>query len=139
MNATFTYLKKLFFLKVKFAITSLVATAVDYGLYLALVSSVFSPVPSNVISYSCGMVVNFFLQKQYVFDLRRKVYNAFLLATAVSLGGLVLSTTIIWTLNHWPFFQVHQYVTKLCATGLVFFYNFYLKRFVFEKRFLTVD
>jgi len=139
MKATIAWLKKLFLLVVKFAITSSVATLIDYFLYLALVYLVLPPVPSNVISYSCGMVVNFFLQKRFVFDLRRKVYTAFLMAIAVSLGGLALSTFIIWGLNHWPFFQVHQYVTKLIATGLVFFYNFSLKRFVFEKRFLTFD
>lgn len=139
MKATIAWLKKLFLLVVKFAITSSVATLVDYFLYLILVYWFLAPVPSNVISYSCGMVVNFFLQKRFVFDLRRKVYTAFFMAIAVSLGGLALSTFIIWSLNNWPFFQVHQYVTKLFATGLVFFYNFILKRFVFEKRFLTFD
>jgi putative flippase GtrA len=85
------------------------------------------------------MIVNFFLQKRFVFALQRKVHTAFILAIVVSLGGIALGTLIIWALNHWPFFQVHQYITKLCATGLVFFYNFYLKRFVFEKRFLSFD
>ena len=139
MNGTFLKLKKLFLLKLKFAMTSSVATIIDYSLYLLLVYTVLTPVPSNIISSSCGMVVNFFLQKRFVFDLQRKVYTAFFLAIAVSIGGIALGTTIIWGLTHWPFFQVHQYVTKLCATGLVFFYNFYLKRFVFEKRFLSFD
>lgn len=139
MNGTLLKLKKLFLLKLKFAMTSSVATLIDYSLYLLLVYTVLTPVPSNIISSSCGMVVNFFLQKRFVFDLQRKVYTAFFLAIAVSIGGIALGTTIIWALNHWPFFQVHQYVTKLCATGLVFFYNFYLKRFVFEKRFLSFD
>ena len=119
--------------------TSSVATVVDYSLYLVLVYTVLTPVPSNVISASCGMVVNFFLQKRFVFNLQRKTSTAFLLATVVSLGGIALGTLIIWGLNHWNFFQLHQYVTKLCATGLVFFYNFYLKRFVFEKRFVSFE
>lgn len=139
MDGILLKLKKLFLLKVRFAMTSSVATLIDYGLYLGLVYTVLTPVPSNIISASCGMIVNFFLQKKFVFDLQRKVYHAFFMAIAVSLGGIALGTTIIWGLNHWPFFQVHQYVTKLCATGLVFFYNFYLKRFVFEKRFVSFD
>lgn len=139
MDGILLKLKKLFLLKVRFAMTSSVATLIDYGLYIALVYTVFTPVPSNIISASCGMLVNFFLQKKFVFDLQRKVYHAFFMAIAVSLGGIALGTTIIWGLNHWPFFQVHQYVTKLCATGLVFFYNFYLKRYVFEKRFVSFD
>lgn len=139
MDGIVEKLKKLFFLKVKFAMTSSVATLVDYGLYLALVYSVLSPVLSNIVSASCGMIVNFFLQKRFVFNLQRKVSTAFALAILVSLGGIALGTTIIWVLNHWAFFQIHQYLTKLVATGVVFFYNFYLKRFVFEKRFLSFD
>jgi len=27
-------------------------------------------------------------------------------------------------------------VTKLLTTGIIFFYNFYLKRFAFERRFV---
>lgn len=139
MDGTIDKLKKLFFLKLKFAMTSSVATLVDYSLYLLLVYTLFSPVLSNIISASCGMIVNFFLQKRFVFALRRKVSTAFVMTILVSVGGIALGTTIIWALNHWEFFQVYQYVTKLVATGLVFFYNFYFKRFVFEKRFISFD
>jgi putative flippase GtrA len=132
-------LRKLFLLKVKFAMTSSVATLLDYSLYLLLVYTILDPVPSNIISASCGMIANFFLQKRFVFVLQRKLQSAFLLAILVSLGGIALGTAIIWGLNHFAFFQTHQYLTKLCATGLVFFYNFYLKRFAFEKRFISFD
>lgn len=132
-------LKKLFLLKARFALTSSVATAVDYGLYLALVYTVLKPVPSNLISASCGMLINFMLQKKFVFHLQRKVHTAFLMSMAVSVGGIGLSTGIIYALNHLPFFQEHQYITKLLTTGTVFFYNFYLKRYVFEKRFFHMD
>jgi putative flippase GtrA len=132
-------LRKLFLLKVKFAMTSSVATLLDYSLYLLLVYTILEPVPSNIVSASCGMIANFFLQKRFVFVLQRKLQSAFLLAILVSLGGIALGTAIIWGLNHFAFFQTHQYLTKLCATGLVFFYNFYLKRFAFEKRFISFD
>jgi putative flippase GtrA len=132
-------LRKLFLLKVKFAMTSSVATLLDYSLYLILVYTLLKPVPSNIVSASCGMIANFFLQKRFVFVLQRKLQSAFLLAILVSLGGIALGTAIIWGLNHFAFFQTHQYLTKLCATGLVFFYNFYLKRFAFEKRFISFD
>jgi putative flippase GtrA len=132
-------LRKLFLLKVKFAMTSSVATLLDYSLYLLLVYTILEPVPSNIVSASCGMIANFFLQKRFVFVMQRKLQSAFLLAILVSLGGIALGTAIIWGLNHFAFFQTHQYLTKLCATGLVFFYNFYLKRFAFAKRFISFD
>ena len=135
-NKLISKLKKLLFLKMKFALSSSVATGVDYVLYLSLVHNIFSPVPSNIISASCGMIVNFILQKKFVFDLKRSVRSAFLLSVLVSVGGITLGTTIVYLLSNIPFFNLHQYITKICATGIVFFYNFYLKRFVFEKQFI---
>ncbi len=128
---------KLVALKMKFAMTSGVATAVDYGVYLILVHRFFSPVVSNIISYSCGMIINFLLQKRYVFNLQRSVHQAFILSLIVSIGGMGLSTAIVYGLSQVDFFFQRQFIVKLVATGMVFFYNFYLKRFVFEKRFFS--
>jgi putative flippase GtrA len=130
------FFKKLILLKVKFASSSVIATAVDYFLYLFLVGKFFSPVLSNIISASTGMLINFFLQKKYIFKLNRKLGHAFMLSVAVSMGGILLGTLFIYVLNKWLFFADHQYITKLLVTGTIFFYNFYLKRYSFEKKFL---
>ncbi len=130
-------LLRLITLKMKFAMTSGLATAVDYSVYIGLVHYFFSPVVSNVISYSCGMVINFLLQKKFVFSLQRSVSQAFMLSLLVSLGGLLLSTGIIYLLNKIIMLTNYQFIIKLIATGIVFFYNFYFKRFVFEKRFFS--
>ena len=132
-------LKKLFFLKLKFAATSSVATLVDYLLYIVLVYTVLAPVPSNLISATVGMIVNFVLQKRFVFDMKRKLSHTFLMAMAISVGGILLGTFIIYMLSKVEFFAEYQFITKLFATGTVFFYNFYFKRFAFEKRFFSVD
>lgn len=129
----------LFALKLKFAMASVVATAVDYGIYLAIVNRFFSPVVSNIISSSCGMLINFALQRRFVFSLQRSALQAFIFSLLVSVGGIALSTTIIYLLSQVAFFANHQFITKLIATGTVFFYNFYLKRYIFEKRFFSTD
>jgi len=123
-------------LKVKFASSSLVATLTDYGLYLTLVNNVFNPVVSNIISSGTGMIINFALQKKYIFQLNRRLVHAFLLSVGVSIGGIALGTFFIYLLNLNDFFSEHQYITKLLVTGTIFFYNFYLKRYSFERRFL---
>jgi len=130
---------KLLALKVRFALSGLFATSIDYGLYMLLVDRVFPPVVSNVISYSCSVVANFLLQKRFVFRLEGSARRAFLGAMAVSAGGLVISTAIVYGLSQVAFFSQRQYLTKLVATGIVFFYNFYFKRYVFERRFFGVD
>jgi len=76
------------------------------------------------------------LQKKYVFKVERKVFHIFQLSILVSLGGIAISTFIVTSLSKYGFFDSHQYITKIIATGIVFFYNFYLKRYAFEKKFI---
>ena len=123
-------------LKFKFALTSLVATMIDCFLYLLLVYTIFSPIIANTIAYSIAVIVNFSLQKKFVFSMQREARKILLMAIGVSVIGLGLSNLIIWLLIKYPFFIKYQYATKLVATGLVFFWNFYMKRFVFEKKFI---
>ncbi len=128
-------LRELLRLKVRFALTSAVATAVDYGLYLVLVYTWLDPVLSHAVSYSVAVLLNFALQKRFIFSLERRLSRAFAGAMAVSAGGLALGALLIWWLTRFPFFDHHQYVTKLCVTAILFFYNFYMKRYAFEGRF----
>ncbi len=123
-------------LKAKFALSSSFATIVDNVLYNILVGNFFSPIVSNIISYSTGMVINFVLQKRYIFEQKRKTRIALGISVLVSMGGLILSTLFIFLLNKHQFFADNQIITKILVTGIVFFYNFYLKRFAFEKKFL---
>ncbi len=134
-------LAKLYFLilhfivpKMKFAFTSVIATAFDYVLYLILFYNFFSPEVSNIISYSCAVVLNFTLQKKYVFTIKGKVQSAFLMSMTFSLIGLVLSTIMISVLNKLDVFFQYQFLTKIIVTGIIFFYNYYTKRFSFERR-----
>lgn len=129
-------LKQLILLKFKFGLSGLVATAINYGLYLALVHRVFPPVTANLIAYSTAVVVNFILQKRFVFESKGKVSTIFLRAMLVSVIGLGIDTAIIAGLSSIEFFNTHQAITKLISTGIVFFYNFYFKRYAFEKKFI---
>lgn len=129
-------LHQFFLPKLKFALTSALATITDYSMYLGLFYwAGMKPTTSNVISYSVGMVINFMLQKRFIFELKRNVKLAFAISASFSLIGLGLSTTLIhfFSLNH--FLYVHQYLTKALVTGIIFFYNFYTKKFSFEKTF----
>lgn len=136
MTALWKKLWELFQLKLRFAMTGAVATGVDYVVYLALVNRIFAPVVSNLISYPCGVLVNFVLHRRFVFHLQGSTSRAFGLSVLVSAGGLGLSTLLIYGLSQIDFFAAHQPVTKLASAFVVFFYNFYLKRFVFEGKFV---
>lgn len=134
-------LKELFFLKFKFALTSSVATLVDIGLFNIFSYLVFSHLEnratvSHVISFSIAVLVNFYLQRRFIFEMKRTLNKTFLLALSVSLVGLILSTFFIRFLDSFPFFHQNPYLSKFVVVGVFFFYNFYFKRYVFEKKFV---
>lgn len=124
-------------MKARFALSGAVATSVDFLLYLWLVDyRGWAPVPANIVSYSCAVVLNFMMQKRFVFQLQGSAGRAFLLSVLVSVVGLGINTGIVYILTQFDFFMEYQALTKLIATGIVFFYNFYLKRYVFERKFI---
>ncbi|MFT5999430.1 MAG: putative flippase GtrA [Neolewinella sp.] len=130
MERLFQFVKE----KVPFALTGLVATGINFGVYLLLVDRYLPPGPATVIAYSSSVILNFFLQRYFVFELNRSVRSAFALSMLVSAGGLVLDWLIVTGLHSFPYLGDQEWVIKLAATGIVFFYNFYAKRRVFEGR-----
>lgn len=121
--------------KARFAVGGAIGTGVDYLIYFTLFEQGVAPVKAQIVAYSVSVVVNFLFQKYFVFEQKGSTRATFLWSMLVSLGGLVLSATIIYVLNLYAFFQEYQIIAKLLTTGLVFFYNFYCKRYVFERRF----
>jgi putative flippase GtrA len=118
--------------KIPFALTGFIATGINFGVYLLLVDRYLPPGPATVIAYSSSVLLNFFMQRYFVFELRRSVRSAFALSMLVSLGGLLLDWGIVTGLHQFPFLGDQEWVIKGVATGIVFFYNFYAKRRVFE-------
>lgn len=118
--------------KIPFAMTGFVATGINYGMYLFLVDRILPPGPATVIAYSSSVILNFFLQRYFVFELRRSLRSAFVLSMGVSAVGLFLDWLIVVGLHRFPLFGDAEWLIKLVATGIVFFYNFYAKRRVFE-------
>ena len=121
--------------KARFAVGGGLATTIDYLIYFPLFARGVAPVLAQVIAYSVSVVFNFLFQKFFVFEQKGSTQATFLLSMLVSAGGLGISTALIYGLNQLPFFHQYQLLTKLITTGIVFFYNFYCKRYVFERRF----
>lgn len=118
---------------VKFFSTSLVATLVDFALYTALLS-ILMPVTSHFISASSGMVVNFILQRKWVFKATRDVKTSFILSLIFSMGGILLGGLIIFGLTTFVFFIYNPLIAKIIAIGIIFFYNYITKKIAFGDR-----
>ncbi|MEM9885420.1 MAG: GtrA family protein [Bacteroidota bacterium] len=129
--------KELFRLKAKFLVTSVIATAIDIGLYLVLYHQFgLSEVAAQSIAYPIAVLCKFFLEKYFVFASNRKAGQTFALAMMVSGFGYILSLGLVYLLSLNSWLQEHQLILKLIEKSILFLYNFYFKRFAFEKKFV---
>ncbi|MFK7974955.1 MAG: GtrA family protein [Halioglobus sp.] len=86
---------------------------------------------SNIFSYSCGLVVAYFLNTRWVFSYRRyaqKSRKEFLIFAAIALVGLMLSEAILLALVSQA--SVHYLHAKVVATFFVMVFNFIAKKFL---------
>ncbi|MEM1215066.1 MAG: GtrA family protein [Bacteroidota bacterium] len=126
--------RELFQKKLRYALGGGLATGVDYVIYFLLYKQGVLPVYAQVVAYIISVQFNFLFQRAFVFEQQRSTAVVYWWSMAVSGGGLVLSAGLIYIFNLFPFFQTYQILAKLGTTGILFFYNFYAKRYVFERR-----
>ncbi|MEM9835631.1 MAG: GtrA family protein [Bacteroidota bacterium] len=120
--------------KIPFAMTGAVATAVNFGVYLLLVDRVLPYLPATMIAYASGVLLNFVLHRYFVFDLNRSVSGALGLTLATSGIGLLLDAFIVFVLHRTNVLGDSEPLIKITTMGILFFYNFYSKRYAFEGR-----
>ena len=122
------------FKKLKFASTSAIATSVDYALFFVFTYLGLAIQFAHFFSYAIASILNFILQKKYIFELNRKVHHAFLISVSFSVISLLLSTGLIYLLGLVEAWIEYPIIPKLITTGIIFFFNFYTKKYAFEGR-----
>jgi putative flippase GtrA len=120
--------------KLKFASTSAIATTVDYALFFIFTYAGLLLHLAHFFAYAIASTLNFLLQKKYIFELNRKVHHAFLISVSFSIISLLLSTGLIYLLGKVSLWQGYPIIPKLITTGIIFFFNFYTKKFAFEGK-----
>ena len=130
--------------KLKFAGTSGIATAIDYGITFFILDILgiklsFSYLNinfqlANMIGVGTGMISNFLLQKKFVFSTKRNIYLIFFMTIGFSVASFLLNQWLFsWLRNNFEFLSQHTYISKVIVTGIMFIFNFYTKRFSFER------
>ena len=128
------HFKTQFLKRAKFAMISTVATIVDLLVYAIIIYYIFASsfhassriqmTVATAIAALFGMVVNFFLQKKYVFSLKRSLGEAFMLSILVSAGAIILEALIVYFLAQIDFFHsslLMKMVPKIIAMIIIFF------------------
>ena len=107
---------------------AVIAFALDYGSYIALVQSGASPLAAAPVGFLLGLGCSYVMSMRYVFT-RRKVSRRsveFIYFGVIGLIGLALNELVIYLMYQW----LHQSasLSKIVAAGLVFGFNFSARR-----------
>lgn len=102
------------------------ATAVDFALYYVFTAYVgVHYLLSGVIGFTGGLTVNYFLSISWVFgdhsDRQRRVALFFMFAV-IGVIALGLNSLILYLCT--DIYGIHYMLSKVIATGIVFFWNF---------------
>ncbi len=139
MKSFLQNLKKNTLAQAKFFTSSVIATGVDYALFFLLAWTIFDPVTAHAISYPIAVVLNFYLQKRFIFNQKRSTRQAFAISMIFSAIGWGLGVAMMFFLVKIPVFGQWPVLAKIIVTGILFFFNFYTKRYAFEGRFFEAD
>ncbi len=118
---------------IRFFGTSLIATTIDFCLYVLLLSSL-SPTLAHIVSATSGMVVNFILQRRWVFNPTRSMGVSFLLSALFSLGGVFLGAILVYFFTQATLLKDFEIIAKLITIAIVFVYNYLTKKIAFGDR-----
>ena len=122
--------KLLGFRFVRFCVTGGLNTLVDFVVFFLLTSSLNWPViPSQVLSYSAGILNSYCINRRWTFQTRNRFFSQeMLLFIGVNLAVLGVSVLSVWALT--SRIGLGVLLSKLCTTALTMVLGFILNRLV---------
>lgn len=89
----------------------------------------------QMIAQACGMISNFIIQRNFIFQKNRTISASILWSFSFSILSIVLAGSLVHFLYKVSFFQEYPVVMKVCVSAIFFLFNFYTKQYAFEKKF----
>ena len=113
---------------VKYVVVGGTAAAVDISIYIFFsVYMNYSYLIVGMCSFILATAVNYSLSIRYVFEsgVRFSKIKEIIIVFFVTSAGLFLNQTILFTCVE--YFEISKLTSKLMATGIVFFWNYFIR------------
>ena len=121
------YLLGEFFKLVKFGITGVMNTLVDFAVFLLLTHIGVAIYFAQVVSYSCGILNSYIVNRSWTFKSKGKFLGPQMVRfIAVNLSLLLLSLVLLWVFTEQLGFI--KILAKLCSTVLIMVIGFVVNR-----------
>lgn len=117
---------------IKFGLTGVMNTLVDYGVFLVLSYLSVDVYLSQVVSYSCGMLNSYVINRSWTFGSQKRFFSMQMLRfIVVNLSLLLLSLGVLWLGTRLGYGKL---ISKLGATVVTLAVGFVVNRlWVFKK------
>ena len=120
------------FIAIRFAVIGGISTAIDLGLFTALIAlAAMPPDRANGLSYACGIVTSFVLSRGWTLrDVRGNLAEQLTRVIVLNLASLLLSTMVVTGLAA----VTPALVAKLLSLPVMFVWSYSMtRRFVFWR------
>jgi putative flippase GtrA len=116
----------------KFGIIGAVNTGIDFGVFTLLTLCEWSYLPAQCLSYTCGVLNSYVMNRSWTFNERRHSKFAFFKFTLLNLFVLLVTSSLLALLHLYAGWSI--WISKLCATGAGVLVNYLGSRlWVFGK------
>lgn len=126
------FFSKIIFIEgLKYIIVGGLCTIIDFILlYILTENFSLSYLPSSIISFITGTVLNYFLCTIWIFKIRvvKKRRHEFLYYILISGIGLLINTLTIWGFTE--LLSIYYLFSKLLATLITFWWNFGARKYL---------
>lgn len=110
-----------------------IATVTEWVLFFLLDRCAVHYTVATVIAYVISTFVNWLAGRMLVFkENRQSVWKEILGVYIASVVGLLLNLAIMWVAV--DCLTVNEMISKIAATGIVFFYNFLVRKLLIYKK-----
>lgn len=121
---------------IRFLIVGMSGTIIDFGLLFFLKSLGIYTLLANTISYSCGLINNFYWNGKWTFQSGRRndIRNQFGKYILINIIGLGLNNLLLLgfeklLLESMGVSNLRLFIAKGAATGIVVFWNFFVNKY----------
>lgn len=85
---------------------------------------------SAAIAFIMGLLTNYFLSISWVFSKRTydNIISEFTLFTILAIIGLTLNEVLLWEFTN--NLNIYYLYSKVLATGIIFFFNFFIRKII---------
>ncbi len=136
-NLIFSKSENFFLQMIRYSFAGGVAFVVDFSILVTLTEWVgLNYLLSAIIGFTVGIVTVYLISTYWVFPVRtiKNRHKEFVVFSIIGIVGLCFNELFLWLFTEYA--RMYYMISKLLATGLVYFWNFLARKYILFNKHL---